>query len=398
MANLEDASVSEGGASGRGPQSAGARTLRHIPELDGIRGIAALMVFGHHALTTTVRETLNAGWPQSIQRVSRTFELANTGVDLFFVLSGFLITSILIGEKRSSTYYKDFYWKRALRILPLYWVTLGVVWIFLHQTAHTLMALAFVVNFAGMAHVHMIEPGPFWSLGIEEQFYLLWPTVVRRLNVKQIFRCSIAIGLACVVLRALLAVYGHHDYELTPLRCDGLAFGAALACYFFQARSGGKGSRINAVLWCLMALGAVLIATRSHLPGRLGLMYYPAFQTGVVLITGPIIGLAIAHSGSRWLSPLRSRTLTFFGLISYAFYMVHVYVIRLYQHFAGVLPAGDVRGYWTEAAVTFAASVALAVVSRYVLELPAMRLRKYVLRHPNLNAEHAHPPLPLARM
>jgi peptidoglycan/LPS O-acetylase OafA/YrhL len=314
------------------------------------------------------------------------------------VLSGFLITSILIGEKRSSTYYRDFYWKRALRILPLYWVTLGGVWIFLHQTAHTLMALAFVVNFAGIAHVLMIEPGPFWSLGIEEQFYVLWPTFVRRFNVKQIFRCSIAVGLACVGCRALLALHGHHDYQLTPLRCDGLAFGAALACYFFTAPTAARRRRLDALLWGLMALGGVLIATRSHLPGRLGLMYYPAFQTGVVLITGPIIGLAISHSGLRWLAPLRSRVLTFFGLISYAFYMVHVYVIRIYQHFLGALAPGDVRGYWTEAAVTFAASVALAVLSRYVLELPAMRLRKYVLRRPNLNAEHAHPPLPLAGM
>ena len=81
--------------------------LRHIPELDGIRGLAALMVFGHHALSTKVRETRGAGWPHSIQALTHIFEFAGTGVDLFFVLSGFLITSILIGEKRSSSYYRD---------------------------------------------------------------------------------------------------------------------------------------------------------------------------------------------------------------------------------------------------------------------------------------------------
>ena len=78
--------------------------------------------------------------------------------------------------------------------------------------------------------------------------------------------------------------------------------------------------------------------------------------------------------------------------------MVHVYVIMLYRHWFGPLSTGDVQGYWTEAGVTFAASVALSVVSRYALELPAMRLRKYVLPHPNLEAEREHPPLPLARM
>ena len=375
------------------------RGLRHIPELDGIRGLAALMVFGHHALSTKVRETRGAGWPHSIQALTHIFEFAGTGVDLFFVLSGFLITSILIGEKRSSSYYRDFYWKRALRILPLYWLMLGVVWIFLHQTAHTLMALAFVVNFAGIARIQMSEVGPFWSLAIEEQFYLLWRTLVRRLDVRKIFRWSIAIGLGCIALRALGALRNHHDYSLTPLRCDGLAFGAALACFFLIAGNDiGKLRRANALLWTLMGLGVALLAVRDHLPEALGLMYYPAFQTGVVLITGPIIGLAISHSGSRWLAPLRSRLLTFFGLISYAFYMVHVYVILVYQHFHGPLAPGDVRGYWMGTAVTFAASVALAVISRYVLELPAMRLRRYVLRHPHMEAEQAHPPLPLAQM
>lgn len=89
-------------------------SLRHIPELDGIRGLAALVVFGHHAFTTTARETLQGGWPVGIRTLSRVFEYGATGVDLFFVLSGYLITSILIANKKSTRFYQEFYWKRAL--------------------------------------------------------------------------------------------------------------------------------------------------------------------------------------------------------------------------------------------------------------------------------------------
>jgi peptidoglycan/LPS O-acetylase OafA/YrhL len=379
--------------------AAGVHVLRHIPELDGIRGLAALVVFGHHALTTTVRETLEGGWPASIQSLSHMFEYANTGVDLFFVLSGFLITSVLIGEQGSTRYYQDFYWKRALRILPLYLLMLPFVWMAFHQTAHTVMALFFVVNFYGLLHLPgLIEPGPFWSLAIEEQFYLLWPTVVRRMRVGAILRWSIGLGLASMAARAVLALGRHHDYALTPLRCDGLAFGAALACHFHIAGNNIRmRRRITPLLLTLLAVGAVLIALSRM--ALLGLMYSPGYQTGIVLVTGALVGLTIAYTGTPALAMFRSRILVFFGLISYAFYMVHLYVIHMYKHFAGQrLPAGDVAAFWTQILVCFTGSTALAVVIRYTLELPAFRLRKYVLKHPNRAAEHAHPPLPLARM
>lgn len=368
--------------------------LRHIPELDGIRGIAALMVFCHHALTTFNRETLQGRWPGSIQAISRAAEYGKTGVDLFFVLSGFLITSILLGEQRSRSYYRDFYWKRALRILPLYLLTLAVAWLAFRQTAYTFLALAFLVNFGGLLHMHIIQAGPFWSLGIEEQFYVLWPTVVRRFTVRRILDWSLAIGISCIGLRFLLALHHHHNYDLTPLRCDGLAFGAALACHFHRAPNTRARRSIDPLLCALAVAGALLLGLCAHT----GIFYTPAIQTAVTLLAVAFIGLAISHSGSRWLAIFRSRMLTFFGLISYAFYMVHIYIIMLYQHFHGPLPPGDVRGYWIEILVTFIASVLLSLVTRYTIELPAMRMRKHVLKHYHSRAEEAIPPLPLAQM
>lgn len=371
------------------------QTLRHIPELDGVRGLAAVIVFFHHACFSMLHPEWQSGWPPLIVALSNIFHYGNTGVDLFFVLSGFLITTILINEKRSPRYYQDFYWKRALRILPLYILVLGIALVTLHQYGYVLLSLLFIVNFA--APLHVTSDGPFWTLAIEEQFYLLWPTVVRRLNISQIRRWSLTLGFLSIFLRFALALAGHHNYDLSPLRCDGLAFGAFLACHFVAAGNDLQARlSLNSSLWAIAAIGVVCIAT-SQL-AVLQRLSPPLFQTGVVFVTGSIIGLCIAHTGSTILAPLRSRILTFFGLISYAFYMMHMYLIMLYDHFLGPLRGGNLSGYWVRLAVTFLATVAASLLSRYLVELPALRLRKHVLKHPNLHAEQANPPLPLARM
>ena len=160
--------VTDGGASGEAAslpeREPVAGRIRHIPELDGIRGIAALAVFFHHVCFTSVHVDAQPGWSRSIVVLFHMAAFGDRGVDLFFALSGYLITSILLQERRSSRYYQDFYWKRALRILPIYMVSLLGVSIFLHQTAYVAMAAVFVVNFAGVLHVHGF--GPFWTLSI----------------------------------------------------------------------------------------------------------------------------------------------------------------------------------------------------------------------------------------
>ncbi len=215
--------------------------LRHVPELDGIRGLAALAVFFHHVCFTSVHVNAEPGWPSLIAWLYRMSAYGNRGVDLFFALSGFLITSILLQDRRSSRYYQDFYWKRALRILPLYLVCLLGVLIFLHQYAYVALSAFFVVNFASVLHVQGF--GPFWTLSIEEQFYLLWPTVVRRKTVAQVRGWALGLGVTAIGLRYVFALRGHHNYSLTFLHCDGLAFGALLACHFHLAGGNERARR-----------------------------------------------------------------------------------------------------------------------------------------------------------
>ncbi len=370
--------------------------LRHISELDGIRGVAVLMVFFHHAAYSTL---LHAGWSGAAGRLFRLASEANSGVDLFFVLSGFLITSLLQQDRSSSHFYRDFYWKRALRILPLYLVMLVFTLFTTHNWVFVGFCALFLANFASVFHV--ASTGPFWTLAIEEQFYLLWPTVIRKRGPKAILRWAVFVGMFSVAARFIFAWFGHHNYYLTFLHCDGLAFGAVLACCFRQAAPARAArSRAAGVLTGTFLLGCALRLLASRL--------YPIYatwacasalqQTAIVLLTGSVVGLVIIYSGSRWLGVLRSRALVFFGLISYAFYMIHTSVLEAYDRFWGVPGAGDSRAFFMRIAVAGTSTIALSLVSRYLIELPAISLRKFVLAHPSPTTDLQHPPLPLASM
>jgi peptidoglycan/LPS O-acetylase OafA/YrhL len=380
-----------------GERSVPPRRLVHIRELDGVRGLAAIMVFFHHVCYTSIEPT---GWNAPV-RLLRTISISGMyGVDLFFVLSGFLITSLLIDARRDRSYYHDFYWKRALRILPLYTLCLlGVLLFIPGSRGYVLLSALFVSNFAWLFHIQGV--GPFWTLAIEEQFYLLWPTVVRRRSVAQLRRWALSIGATAVLLRFIAAIFGHHDYDFTFFHCDGLAFGAFLACWFSSrgtnADSSARESRAIAsglflgILFIVLSFGTAETQTRSA-------AFAAAFRlTGVTLVCGCIVAFLISHTGRRGLSFLRSRILTFFGLISYAMYMTHIYVMYAYDHLRGTLTVGDYSSYVLRFLAIFGITIALCLLTRYLVELPAMSLRKYVLAKP-APANPADPPLPLGNM
>lgn len=355
------------------------------------------MVFFHHVCYTSIDP---AGWNTPV-RFLRTVSISGGyGVDLFFVLSGFLITSLLIDARHDRSYYHDFYWKRVLRILPLYILCLlGVLLFIPGSRGYVLLSALFVSNFAWLFHIQ--STGPFWTLAIEEQFYLLWPTVVRRRSVAQLRRWALSIGLTAVLLRFIAATFGHHNYDFTFFHCDGLAFGAFLACWFSTR---GAAAAISArdrraiaaglflgIALIVLSLGAAETQTRSA-------AFASAFRlTGVTLVCGCIVAFLISHTGQRGLSFLRSRLLTFFGLISYAMYMTHIYVMDAYDHFRGALIASDYSSYVLRFLVILGITIVLCLLSRHLVELPAMSLRKYVLAKP-APANPTDPPLPLGNM
>ena len=374
------------------------RHLVHIRELDGVRGIAAIMVFFHHVCFATIHP---AGWGAPVRLLHDASMWGFAGVDLFFALSGFLITSLLIEAREGTAYYRDFYWKRVLRILPLYALCLVGVLLFVPGSrGYVFLSAIFLANFASLFHVEGI--GPFWTLAIEEQFYLLWPTVVRRRSVEQLRTWALSIGIGAVVLRLIAASFGHYNYDLTFLRCDGLAFGAFLACWFYRRRSAAPNlsqnlSQERRMIAIGLLSGGALIAL-SFAFGLHRLAFHGAFQqTGITLLCGSLVAFLISNSGKRWLALLRSPLLTFFGLISYAMYMVHLYVLLAYDHLRGELRPGDTTGYALRFFAVLSITIGLCLLTRYLIELPAMSLRRYVLVRPAPEVS-SDPPLPLGNM
>jgi peptidoglycan/LPS O-acetylase OafA/YrhL len=367
-------------------------TLPHFRELDGIRGIASLLVFFHHLCNATIAP---GNWTPAILELRSVFEFGVAGVDIFFVLSGFLITSLLLRDRTRPAYYRDFYWKRILRIVPVYILCLLAALFFIpHSGGYVLLSALFIANFANVVHVQ--TAGPFWSLAIEEQFYLLWPTVVRRRSVTTLARCALAIAVFSIAFRFVAAAVGHHNYFLTFLRSDGLAIGALLACRFERSQREHLPLSSDAPIFAaalitgiFLCFGATHFANSSaEIPTAFAAAI---FQTGTTFICGGLIALTIACTGSKALSPLRGRFFTFFGLISYALYMIHLYVMRSYDYLRGSLITGDTQGYVIRLIVVFAISIAASVILRYAVELPALSLRKHVLTKPATKAETEAP-------
>lgn len=271
-------------------------------ELDGIRGIAILLVIIFHFSP----RLLPIGW---------------VGVDLFFALSGFLITGILLDHPKLL----DFYRRRAIRILPLYWLFLVF---FVDQDR--LWYWTFTSNWhTCCTNARTYAPaGQFWSLAIEEQFYLLWPLVVRNVNRRKLLLvCGASMITCCAarnlpLLQDLNARSGTFFYHLTPFRIDALLYGAAGAILVKMGKDPGR--------WILPAgaLGLSILAgifwtsgvsTTSPAMTRVG---YSAMGLGF----GSLVLLGYLGQGSKATAWLRTPVLQLFGRYSYCMYVVHLVI------------------------------------------------------------------------
>ncbi len=213
------------------------KSSRIIRTVNGVRGVAILMVFGVHLVSIGYVSVLNADQHPLI----KLLWLGWTGVDLFFVLSGFLITGILVDTQTSPNYFRSFYMRRILRIFPLYYAVVllgGIGYFFFRHTSswhHFLdprtltYLLLYVQNYHGMppAYAH------FWSLALEEQFYLLWPLLVFAIRSRRAFALTIAGLLAASFVARFTAIQLHGpNVDLNAMlqyRVDGLLVGALLA-------------------------------------------------------------------------------------------------------------------------------------------------------------------------
>lgn len=302
---------------------------KHMPELDILRGFAILVVVVYHGLY----------WSSAVSPTRLgTFVIQASvfgwlGVNLFFVLSGFLITGILLDSKGRKDFYRRFYLRRVFRILPVYWLMIAIMLLVGHLTlSSAAVSFFFLVNYSGELSVAG-NYGAFWSLSVEEQFYLLWPMLVANVSRRTFTAISIGICLVEPVLRWLVAT-GHIPFggvrDSTWLIADNLALGA-LAALFARSRYGTLrngifvgGSIIAAGVLILVAGLPFGILHRTNVFGAtLQAVPWNLMFTGVLLL---MLGLRSPFWSSLYAAPMR-----FLGYISYGLYLCHLLVFEAYD-------------------------------------------------------------------
>lgn len=295
-----------------------------ITQLDGLRAIAIIAVFIHHAFEV---------------------KLLWMGVDLFFVLSGFLITGILFNQKRKTfgKYIGSFYQRRAKRILPAYVVVL-IITAFIFGVGWLQYWYLYIggMNFLVPLGLYTPLTLPMWSLAVEEQFYLLWPLAVFWLNRKQLIYCAGGMLVLAPVLRWVCTPLFHDHfaiYMLLPFRMDTLAAGALIALIWPEleqrlAHEGGErlrrmiaGAGAIATVMALFALRSLSAygdtTTANTKIGNMGI-----YEAVLVIVTAAFLAVLLGF-GKRLLS---TWIFQWIGRISYSVYLIHLTALYLAPH------------------------------------------------------------------
>jgi peptidoglycan/LPS O-acetylase OafA/YrhL len=351
-----------------------------MPELDMLRGAAIWFVVAYHATYYTFRDEGFQGLQKFLMNSTR---LAWMSPNFFFVLSGFLITGILLEAKSKPVFYKTFYVRRALRILPACYVLLLILAFQRGQNPwYLVLSFFYMANMAPLLGIH-ITYSMLWSLAAEEHFYFVWPFFVRKLTKRWLMAATLLIIALVPIVRAISfkpeTRTEVHSY--TWIVADCFAFGALLALFVRK-----EGFSRRQLVWGsagALSLGAAILAAGAPygILSRQTLLGSTFELTAANMVFAGVIGATLLLATSGWSFLVRIPVLEFYGDISYGFYLVHWLVFLWYDALAKTYFPGYAATsghFWLimmRFAVASAVATLLATISRHYIEEPFMRLK-----------------------
>lgn len=361
-----------------GSVSASSLLTRHMPGLDLLRGLAVLAVIFFHGFSYAA-----PAFPWHNRLAAALFHLTSfgwAGVNLFFTLSGFLITGNLIDSDGKPNFYSRFYIRRALRILPAYFLVLIILGL-THSAspAYLLVCVIFLANWPTL-----LLHGPFmlypilWSLAVEEQFYAVWPWLYRRLQSRGMFALCVGMILLCPVLRGVAITLTNADIlSKTFMIGDNLAIGAAIAILCRSQRCS-----LKALIWIgVAALGisgpAILIMINAGHTVRSDALGVSVGYSMLEWFTAGMLILMLFAYRTRPIQP-GLVILIFFGEISYGLYLIHMLCGIWYDRFFGHAYLTRADLLVTRFVVVNSIAILLATLSKRYFENPIMRLKEKI--------------------
>lgn len=348
---------------------------KRIPALDGLRGVAILLVLLYHYVSCYIAKGVGQGL---LGTFLRPFEIGWCGVDLFFVLSGFLIGGILLDARGSRNYFRVFYTRRVCRIFPVYFAFLLVVSAAsaagIDPAIPWKFSMLFLQNFWLAAHGDVwrstLVLNPTWSLAVEEQFYLTLPALIWFLPPRHIPKVLTAGILAAPLIRTALYLWTPGSevstYVLLPCRMDALLIGVAAA---WALRLPGAAEFLRSrrsQLWTAIEVLTVVSSLYFLSGTRNTLLMNLVIYDSLALLFACLIVAALIDNQVR--KALSTRWLQGLGTISYGTYLIHVFVVQL------LILAFPTLGAFATVLIGAAATIGVAKASWEFFERPLVRL------------------------
>lgn len=311
--------------------------VTYLKDFDGVRGIAALMVMVYHFFFNYI----NSPKGSFMYYIAKASMFGQTGVTLFFVLSGFLITRILLNTKKQDNYFQTFYVRRVLRIFPLYYLFL-IIFFFVNPLINGNQIISadkqwyywvYLQNFAITFNWDNAGPIHYWSLAVEEHFYLFWPIIVCFVDTKHLSKIIYLIICFAIVMRYILFSNGYEVFYFTFTTMDALAIGSLLA---IQERNEIKSGKMFPNKFILLFFSTLIpLFFLWFIVSGKSMLWLQVFKFLLIsVVYYSLLGcLLVSNKNGVIKKILCSKPLQYTGKISYGLYVYH---ILCFQYFSCV--------------------------------------------------------------